>query len=1203
MATFQFEIDASATYSTTAPTLEVLVDGVVVSSALIDEHTGSSLNYLRFELSFTGNYPGSLQFRFNDGAEGGRSIQIDSVRINGWAVDTTYITLLSLNQGQSSSINTSATDYLYGRVSPTLGDVPAETITGTTGDDNLHGSSQPEIINAGNGADRVRGLDDTDAIFGGIGNDTIFGGGGGDIIVGEDGDDNLYGEGGDDIIHGNAGIDIINGGAGNDLINGGSGADLLIGDLGDDILYGEDGADTLNGGAGNDTLYGDAGDDILSGGAGNDTIYGGLDNDTIYGAAGNDTLYGEAGNDEILAGAGNDFVYGNNGNDTLRGGAGNDTIEGNDGDDTVYGDDGDDLIEGGLGSNTLYGGNGTDTLTYASAAAAVSVSLAISSAQATGGAGTDTISEFENLTGSAYDDRLTGNSGANAIIGGDGDDIIDGGTGNDVLTGGNGTDTVLYIGSASAVSVNLSSGMASGGYGSDTLLAIENIIGSRYNDTLTGDNNANIIYGGVGSDTINGNGDSDTLYAVAPSVTIFSANFNSGSDSFSYADNVFGGTGGTYVNGTRITTDGVNGNGALEVVFDGTNATVEGNMSGGFNRTFSVADDVPDTTISFSYKVIRTGTYEVDEDFILYVEIDGIKHGLNGNDYIIQMESDGGDPTYDTGWRNVTIDLGMLTSGNHTVTIGGLVQGKDAANEDTTLRIDNIVIGSNTDSDKDYANTLDGGDGNDTLYGSAGADTLNGGNGDDIIYSASVASITSAQILAANPSVVYNATTNSFYQYVTTTLTWEAANSAATAATINGVAGHLAHSNSATENAYLDSISGASNIWIGGSDGAVNGEWRWVGGPDDGVQFWQGQAAGSAVGGAYTNWNGGEPNDYNGFEANIELQNGGRWNDQLPGTTRAYVIEWEASQILVSANTTTARGGIGNDTLYGGAGNDILYALDETVNTNAIGATAISGGGTPVTVLDEAFGSDNGGFSYSDGSDPANVTVSGTRITTDGNNANGSLEITITNNNGNFSNAYGFWSQTINFVQDLENVEISFYYRHNHASQNDNGEDSHVFYDLDGGSITNFISTGLGSGGALDTGWQLYTISLGSVSSGSSYDLRLGLWHDGSSGNNENAWARFDDVVISGETAGVAGPLTAGYSITDADVNSSNILYGGDGDDTLYGSSGNDTLNGGDGADTIYSGTVDTQTALIQSLLAANSGLAYNYETGGQPPF
>ena len=117
---------------------------------------------------------------------------------------------------------------------------------------------------------------------------------------------------------------------------------------------------------------------------------------------------------------------------------GNDTINGNAGDDVVDGGAGDDRLSG--GANTLVG----DTVSYATATLAVTASLASTVAQTTGGAGRDTLSGFENLTGSDFNDRLTGSAGANVVKGGNGNDIIAGGLGADILWGGAGSDTLDF---------------------------------------------------------------------------------------------------------------------------------------------------------------------------------------------------------------------------------------------------------------------------------------------------------------------------------------------------------------------------------------------------------------------------------------------------------------------------------------------------------------------------------------------------------------------------------------------------------------------------------------------------------------------------------------------------------------------------------------------------------------------------------------
>ena len=81
----------------------------------------------------------------------------------------------------------------------------------------------------------------------------------------------------------------------------------------------------------------------------------------------------------------------------------------------------------------LDGGAGADTVSYTYATAGVTVSLASTVAQATGGSGSDTLLNIEHLAGSNYSDTLTGNSGANTLIGGLGRDVLTGNGGNDIF--------------------------------------------------------------------------------------------------------------------------------------------------------------------------------------------------------------------------------------------------------------------------------------------------------------------------------------------------------------------------------------------------------------------------------------------------------------------------------------------------------------------------------------------------------------------------------------------------------------------------------------------------------------------------------------------------------------------------------------------------------------------------------------------------
>ncbi len=140
-------------------------------------------------------------------------------------------------------------------------------------------------------------------------------------------------------------------------------------------------------------------------------------------------------------------LIGSPGADQLRGNAAANTIEAGAGNDWVDGGAGDDWIEGGSGDDVLQGGShgcAGDLISYIGATAGVTVNLALTSPQATGGAGTDTISGFENLTGSRFADTLTGSAGPNALQGGEGNDLIWGSAGADRHSGGPGADQFLY---------------------------------------------------------------------------------------------------------------------------------------------------------------------------------------------------------------------------------------------------------------------------------------------------------------------------------------------------------------------------------------------------------------------------------------------------------------------------------------------------------------------------------------------------------------------------------------------------------------------------------------------------------------------------------------------------------------------------------------------------------------------------------------
>jgi hypothetical protein len=145
-----------------------------------------------------------------------------------------------------------------------------------------------------------------------------------------------------------------------------------------------------------------------------------------------------------------------------------------------------------------------------------------------------------------------------------------------------------------------------------------------------------------------------------------------------------------------------------------------------------------------------------------------------------------------------------------------------------------------------------------------------------------------------------------YYQYLNpgSGVNWATAKAAADSSTFGGVSGYLANITNLEEDNYLQSRI-ATGSWVGSNDATSEGDWKWDGGPEAGDSFWSGGGGGSAVGGAYTNWQGLQPDDYQGDEDCGELRqsSGESWNDENCANARGFVIEYGDGTSLPALDT------------------------------------------------------------------------------------------------------------------------------------------------------------------------------------------------------------------------------------------------------------------------------------------------------------
>ena len=1007
-----------------------------------------------------------------------------------------------------------------------------------------HGSGSPSTVNLAPTilADTLWGSTEAESIDGLAGDDRISAGGGNDTINGGAGDDLLYGQAGNDDVHGGSDNDVIRGGAGDDTLHGDDGSDSIDGD---DLDPDSTGNDQIFGGAGNDTLSGGAGNDLVDGGTQNDSLFGGNGNDTLIGGEGNDYLQGGGGTNEYIVGVGNDRIF-------------------------------DDFGQGTIWWTDTVGGVQTQVLGAASV-----------SNLSTG---------WQQLASNVWVDSEHGLRYTRSV-GPDGTPMlvvtrVDGGSGELRIESFYSGDFGITLPSAPMrPAVGTEVAWIEDEQHNYPMLTddAERVLGSSIADEIYGFGGADWIEGGLGRDRVQGGVGNDFLFGFQIRDPEASEGLGDG-----VGDLVDGGNGDDLVVGDQGA-DLLFGGGGADVIYGGAgDDNIMGDIFQGGTHPWSVVRSITTdgngitTYVSTLNNMSLNVPVDGKGDVIFAGAGDDWVSGNAGNDHI-----DGGADN-DVIWGGQGADVLLGGSGND-VLVGS---GAEVSNGTGGLTYEEDL--------DDEADVLDGGIGNDRLYGRTGNDYLVGGDGNDTLWGG----IGNDEMLGgADDDLLAGEDGDDFLDG------GEGVN------TLSGGAGNDqlragAGNDDLSGNDDDDTLEGGA-----GDDSLFGGSGNDILFAGDGVDLLVGGAGNDEmVGGDGNDELQGDETTTAGAEQGDDLLDGGLGNDLLVGFGGSdTLIGGEGDDELQGDSTTVdgefhgndlLNGGAGNDNLFGfggddtldgGEGDDSLYGdagdLDASYHGNDVmsggsGADYLNGMGGDDTMSGGADadtmhgGAGNDSMTGDAGSDQlyaqdGNDTVSG---------GDGDDRVDGDDGNDMVSGDDG-----ADFMSGGNGDDTLYGGVGNDTLSGDAGNDI-----LDGGAGNDYVIIGGGADRIL-WGWT------------SGYDVISGYGGEGSAvvfgtdvlAGEVSMYASGNDLVIERAGGGggflvvrnfglgsVASPVSnfefadgtiwnyatilamlgqGGYgNDTIAGFNTDDILNGGAGDDKLYGLGGNDVLNGGYGNDSLW---------------------------------
>ncbi len=804
-------------------------------------------------------------------------------------------------------VGTNASDEILS----TVPDTGSDTIFARGGDDEVRTGGGNDLIFGGDGNDVLSGGNNNDTLFGGIGDDRLFGGNNDDTLAIETG----FADFGTDTLSGGAGFDKVVIKTGTIVEVNGNPSVVAQADATEGVLINMV----------NVFVPGLVGS-FQQGSGGDEDVFDFLTNQrgTIKDSNGA-AVFGDI--EEFVLTKFDDAIFDSSASHVIDGG------------------DGDDYISGGGGADNIIGGNGNDTAMYGGSAQAVSISLLDFGNGGSGSGGDaegDKLFDVENVFASGHNDFVLGNAKSNTLIGqagndtligGLGTDTLDGGAdndtlrgglGNDKITGGEGIDTAQFTdwngttaGLLTTISTRIT--LADGDAASearllstsikgtfpvtvvtttletDTLSGIENVVGTNFADTMTGNRDNNTLEGRDGNDTLDGGKGSDIL------------NGGDGTDT------------------ARFTAKGS--------IFE-------------FNRVEASLQDGEATIFRTTRSGLNTATTSETDSLISIENLTGTAGSdkLTGNAAVNTLDGGAGNDTLAGlggadkligGEGKDTADYTVSAVGVTVNLSAGTAIGGDAAG-DTLVSIENVTGSNNADilTGSAEANIINGLGQNDTIEGGAGADTMDGGTGVNTLSYEGSGGVTFSldALLAATGDAEGDAAFN--FQNLSGSLTGDD--------TLRGNSGN----NTIAGNGGNDTLSGGlGGDTLDGGSGFDTADYSHDGGVDIDLQSasFGGAAAGDSfisieaiIGGNGDNTIKGDDLDNvvtvdtgtNSLQGRggLDTLTGGDGQDLLNGGAGDDTLSGRADndELQGGANQDTLDGGRGADTLTGGTDNDEL---------------------------------------------------------------------------------------------------------------------------------------------------------------------------------------------------------------------------------------------------------------------------------------